>query len=794
MERILVIVALMFIVASSTLAAKTGLPDFVIPDCLGVNIHFVGPEHKQIEQIADAGFRYIRMDYFWSDVEKIKGQYDFKPYDELLDALEKKNIRPIFILCYGNANYDDGKAPHTDAGRSAFVDYARAAAEHFKGRGILWEIWNEPNLSNFWQPNANVEDYVKLAKLVYPALKKADPSCTVLAPALAGWDFAFIEEAFKLGLLECTDVVSLHAYGASKPENAVDYYTTIRALIRKYAPKGKNVPIVSSEWGYSAVKGLTVEKQAEYLVRSFLINLMNDVRLSIWYDWRDDGPDPNEQEHNFGTVYLDLRPKPAYMAMQTLARELFGYAFAARIHSESGVDYLALFRKGDDYRLAAWTTGEPHKIKIPVDVEQFDVVSLTGERSRVEAQSGELELNLTGAVQYVEPLKPSKRWAIEAAWKVDAKAVWKDGRLEAQIVSEGINEEASITASGKGLGHVSQSTFGYSDKSLSRYFRYTYVWNGDSSPNVTVSLTIKGTDRPIVRVVQLDVSACPRIEFLPPTKDELAFAIMQPKSGERIAFDGKLMIGSTDGINPIELSKDVSLKPTEDKFVVRFKITQKPAPVFSFSSKLVDDTGAVIVRNPTKRYSIVETFADGRVGDEITKYKLELDGDHNVPARARLCYAKSPSGDVPSDMSGLDSLILTDFPQVISDICAKLDYEFDNGWRFVRISPRPMIPIHGRPLWAKLWVMGDKGNGLARLRLVDSDGQSFQPDYGRLSFSGWRCLTADMTCERAGHWGGKNDGVVRYPVSWDTIFLLDNVGGRKTRGTIHLGPLIVCYD
>jgi hypothetical protein len=784
----------MFIVASSTLAAKTGLPDFVIPDCLGVNIHFVGPEHKQIEQIADAGFRYIRMDYFWSDVEKIKGQYDFKPYDELLDALEKKNIRPIFILCYGNANYDDGKAPHTDAGRSAFVDYARAAAEHFKGRGILWEIWNEPNLSNFWQPNANVEDYVKLAKLVYPALKKADPSCTVLAPALAGWDFAFIEEAFKLGLLECTDVVSLHAYGASKPENAVDYYTTIRALIRKYAPKGKNVPIVSSEWGYSAVKGLTVEKQAEYLVRSFLINLMNDVRLSIWYDWRDDGPDPNEQEHNFGTVYLDLRPKPAYMAMQTLARELFGYAFAARIHSESGVDYLALFRKGDDYRLAAWTTGEPHKIKIPVDVEQFDVVSLTGERSRVEAQSGELELNLTGAVQYVEPLKPSKRWAIEAAWKVDAKAVWKDGRLEAQIVSEGINEEASITASGKGLGHVSQSAFGYSDKSLSRYFRYTYVWNGDSSPNVTVSLTIKGTDRPIVRVVQLDVSACPRIEFLPPTKDELAFAIMQPKSGERIAFDGKLMIGSTDGINPIELSKDVSLKPTEDKFVVRFKITQKPAPVFSFSSKLVDDAGAVIVRNPTKRYSIVETFADGRVGDEITKYKLELDGDHNVPARARLCYAKSPSGDVPSDMPGLDSLILTDFPQVISDICAKLDYEFDKGWRFVRISPRPMIPIHGRPLWAKLWVMGDKGNGLARLRLVDSDGQSFQPDYGRLSFSEWRCLTADMTCERAGHWGGKNDGVVRYPVSWDTIFLLDNMGGRKTKGTVYLGPLIVCYD
>lgn len=789
MERILIIGALMFVVASSALAAKTGLPDFVIPDCLGVNIHFVGPEHKQIEQIADAGFRYIRMDYIWNNVERTKGQYDFKPYDELLDALEKKNIRPLFILCYGNANYDEGKAPYTDAGRSAFVNYARAAAERFKGRGILWEIWNEPNLGKFWQPNANVKDYVKLAKLVYPALKKADPSCTVLAPALAGWDFAFIEEAFRLGLLECTDVVSLHAYGAAKPEDAADYYATIRTLIRKYAPKGKNIPIVSGEWGYSAVNDFTVERQAEYLVRSFLTNLMNDVRLSIWYDWHDDGPDPNEPEHHFGTVYLDFRPKPAYTAMQTLARELSGYTFAARIHSESGSDYLALFRKGDDYRLAAWTTSEPHKIKIPVDVEQFDVVSLTGERSRVEAKSGELELNLTGAVQYVEPLKPSKRWAIEAAWKVDARAVWKDGRLEAQIVSEGVAEDASITASGKGLGRVSESTL----KPLMRYLRSAYVWNGDSSPNVTVSLTIKGTDRPIVRVVQLDVAACPRIDVLPPTKGELAFAIMQPSSGERIAFEGKLMIGSTDGLNLVEQSKEVSLKPVDDKLVVRFKTIQEPAPVFSFSFKLVDNTGADIIRTSTRRYSIVETFADGRVGDEITKYKLELDGDHNVPAKAKLSYAKSPSGNAPKMLSNVD-LVLPDFPQVVSDTCARLDYEFDEGWRFVRISPRPMIPIQGRPIWAKLWVMGDNGDGLARLRLVDSDGQSFQPDYGRLSFTGWRCLTADMTCERAGHWGGKNDGVVRYPVSWDTIFLLDNAGGRKTKGTVYLGPLMVCYD
>lgn len=777
MGRCLIIISMTLLSAAGCLAARTGLPDFVVSDCLGVNIHFVGPEHKQIEQIAGAGFRYIRMDYIWNHVEKQKGVYDFKPYDELLDALDRKGIRPLFILCYGNVSYDEGNAPHTDTGRVAFVKYAKAAAERFKGRGILWEIWNEPNLGKFWQPNASVEDYVKLAKLVYPALKEADPDCTVLAPALAGWDFGFMESACKLGLLEYTDVVSLHAYGAAKPEDAARYYSTIRDIVAKYAPKGKQIPIVSGEWGYPAVAGFTVEKQGEYIVRSFLTNLMNDVRLSIWYDWRDDGPDPNEAEHHFGTVYLDYQEKPAYKAMKTLSTELAGYSFATRMPGESDHDYLALFRKGDDYRLAAWTTGRPHKIKLPVDVSSVEVVSLMGERTQAEATNGEIVLDLSGAVQYVEPPQPSKRWALEAAWKVTVVAAWENGKMDAEIVSESTGANPKLEAAGRFGLTAARAQADTEGRELAKTLRIRtpYVWNGDANPHITVSLTVAGTDRPMVRVVEIDVSAVPRVEVLPPARGELAFAVMQPASGTKVSLDGRLMIGSTQGIRLEEQSRPVKLEPGDDRITVRFKLTHEPAPVFSFACKLVDASGADVVRVPTRRYTVVETFSDGKAGDDVTKYRLELDGDSKVPAQAKLVYVKSSAG-------------------APSEVCARLDYEFDEGWRFVRVSPRPMIPIPERPRWAKLWVMGDGKDGLSRLRVIDSDGQAFQPDYGRLNFSEWRCLTADMTCESAGHWGGKNDGVVRYPVSWDTLFLLDNAGGRRQNGTVYLGTLMLCYD
>jgi hypothetical protein len=85
----------------------------------------------------------------------------------------------------------------------------------------------------------------------------------------------------------------------------------LRKLIERHVPAGKKqLPILSGEWGYAAhAKGVSRDTQAAYLVCMQLANLLDGVRVSIWYDWKDDGADPNEREHNFGTVTQD-RPSP----------------------------------------------------------------------------------------------------------------------------------------------------------------------------------------------------------------------------------------------------------------------------------------------------------------------------------------------------------------------------------------------------------------------------------------------------------------------------------------------------
>ena len=778
---------LMALLSTCVNAAQSELPALVIPDCLGVNIHFTGTEREQVDKIADGGFRFIRMDFCWSAIEKEKGHYEFKAYDELVDSLATKGIRAYFILDYGNPLYDKDMAPNTDDGRAAFAKFAAAGAAHFKGKGVLWEIWNEPNIG-FWKPQPSAKDYVKLAKTVYPALKKADPNCTVLAPALSGWDYGYLEDAFKQGLLEVTDVVSLHPYGAAKPEDAAILYGKARELIAKYAPKGRDYPIVSGEWGYSSYnKGVPIETQADYIARQFLSNIINGVRISIWYDWRDDGPDPNENEHRFGTVAQDMKDKPAFVAAKTPATELNGYAFVNRIRIGPDDDYLALFKKDGDYRLAAWTTGEPHTVRLPLEVREVEIVSRSGARSRTEVKNGKLELKLTGSPQYVEPVGKSMRWAVEGGWDISAAAELTDDGLllnVRSVITDVTAGSAEIVVSGKGVQQAAikqaqtepgSHPIALDEKARSENKLATrYEYFGQSKPIVTVTLTVEGMSEPIVRVLELNTSSCPRIEVLPPAGNVIPITVHRPVVGSKKAFSGRLVLGNADGVAFEAKSIPVDLAPGQDHITVRLK-TKQPARAFSLACNLVGADGHDIVRMPAGRYVVVETFADGTPGANVLKLGVASDGDAKVKADAKLTYVKTPEGGP-------------------MEICAKLDYSFGAGWKYIRVFQDGLIPIADKPTRVTIWVKGNGGSGMGRLRVEDAGRETFQPDFGTLNFTDWRCVEADLTGAHAGHWGGKNTGRIQYPIKWETLFLFDNVGGKETKGTIYLGPAMLYYE
>jgi polysaccharide biosynthesis protein PslG len=397
--------------ASPTQAASDGLPGTIVPEGLGVNIHFTDPRPGEMEMLAAAGFRWIRMDFGWEGIEREKGKYDFCAYDRLISALEKHHVRAVFILDYANQHYDRGQSPYSDEGRQAMARWAAAAARHFRGRGILWEMYNEPNIF-FWRPRPDVSQYAKLALEVGRALRAAEPRETYIGPATSTVDFKFLEKCFQAGLLEYWSAVSVHPYRQEGPETAAKDYARLRQLIDRYAPKGKKIPIVSGEWGYSSGWNKFDEtRQGKMLPRQFLVNLAHEVPLSIWYDWHDDGQDVKEPEHHFGTVHFNCEPdrrpiytpKPAYTAAQTLTTMLDGFRFDKRLPQPADDDYAYVFTTGSQRRFAAWTTAQPHPVKIATGQGQFTVVSYLGEKSQATAHDGSVKITLTDAPQYILP-------------------------------------------------------------------------------------------------------------------------------------------------------------------------------------------------------------------------------------------------------------------------------------------------------------------------------------------------------------------------------------------------------
>jgi len=110
----------------------------------------------------------------------------------------------------GQEQKDVVSPQHPESG-VAFARWAAAAAKHFAGRRIIWEIWNEPNIS-FWKPQPDVAQYTALAPATAKAVRAADPGATFIGPATSGVPVKFIEQFFAGGALAHLDAVSVHPY------------------------------------------------------------------------------------------------------------------------------------------------------------------------------------------------------------------------------------------------------------------------------------------------------------------------------------------------------------------------------------------------------------------------------------------------------------------------------------------------------------------------------------------------------------------------------------------------------
>lgn len=730
-------------------ASPRGVPEPVVPLPFGVNIHFTQAPERELNLLAEGGFRFVRMDFTWSEIEKQKGVYDFSRYDVLVRDMTARGIRILFILDYGNPLYDEGKAPYTDEGRAAFARFTEAGVKRYAGKGILWEIWNEPNIF-FWQPKPNVEDYAKLAHLVIDTIRRVAPGEFIVAPASSGFPWDFMETLGQRGVLAKLDAVTVHPYRQQPPETAAGDYRRLRLLLDRYSPR-KYLPILSGEWGYSDIwMGMDMQKQGRYLPRQWLSNLANDVFLSIWYDWKNDGEDPKEPEHHFGTVYHDLRPKPAYVAAKTLTSTLNGYRYLRRIALPDPNDYLLLFRKGEALALVAWTTGDPHPVTLSLPRGTVQVVDFVGKARSVNVSGAPFVLDISQEPQYL--LLPSHAdLNLVGAWSpVRQILTVRAGR--AQNIPVNLHNPTDRTLNVTLRARYGERVLGQARAQLragerrlmnvpvriddrgSESLRVTLEWVTEQ-PNVLQTAT-----------VWLCVSNVLSVRTLPPVRRQVV-AVVENLGEEALQATLQIQAGKVQGSAPLSLAKG------QREATVSLQMPETLPPDVRISAQVVDAKGVTIARLEETRWVLLDALSAGTTG-----WRAWLDGDAKVEGKAEISIAEAPE---PTPLGVRTA--------------ARLDYRFAKGWRFACVNlPESFVPIEGKPKAVGMWVYGDGSGNMLRCRITDSTGQTFQPDYGHITWKGWRFVTMRLDGGFPGFWGGANDGVVHYPIRWDAVVLVDS--------------------
>ena len=339
-------------------------------------------------RLSDLGAPRLRLDLTWSQVEPKRGQRSFDAYDRLFSDAEAHGITLLPILDYGNPwaakGATDDKFPPDDP--ADFASFAAAAVARYQNRVAGWEIWNEPNAGfRFWKPTfgGDALAYGRLLADAADAIHGAAPSAKV---AFAGTVFTpeFIPGALEFDgqALDSPanpgakiDLVGMHGYEKYAPSTPPEFASDeelpldekVTALSALLATRGLPPrPIWLTEIGWPVTAKVSLDQQADWLVRATLIAAQAGVAAIDWYTLYD-GPNPDQlpPEDAFGLMEYDARPgldtpsspKPAYLALRNLLRiagDLTVQRSTALVEVRGGARAVEL-RRGARRVVAVWS-------------------------------------------------------------------------------------------------------------------------------------------------------------------------------------------------------------------------------------------------------------------------------------------------------------------------------------------------------------------------------------------------------------------------------------------------------
>jgi polysaccharide biosynthesis protein PslG len=316
---------------------------------------------------------WIRQQVTWRNIEDESGAYYWDELDDIVQDSYDAGIKLLLVVGQSPSWYTPNGS-HGLPTRAHFADFANfmgAMAARYQGRVQAYEIWNEQNRAcenggdcqtagGIGGEVASADYYVDMLAAAYDAVKANDPNAIVVSgaptstetndPAIAISDITFIKQMLQNPNFRA-DIVGVHPGGHNNPPdsfwpdnpgpgewttNREFYFRRIEDVHQAMVDAGRGdmkMWVTEFGWatanttpGYEYGNELSLEKQAEWIVRAFQkghyeypwVSGMFLWNLNFSVAWAGEHGDPTHEQASFSVLNPDWSPRPAWHAIQAM--------------------------------------------------------------------------------------------------------------------------------------------------------------------------------------------------------------------------------------------------------------------------------------------------------------------------------------------------------------------------------------------------------------------------------------------------------------------------------------------
>ena len=215
-----------------------------------------------------SGVETIRPVVYWADMQPTKtGPVDFSALDRIMgDAAQNgMHVIPVVLRAPAWARIDPAQQASPPKNPADYAAFMRLLIARYGPSGSFWsehpeipaapqhawQIWNEPNITKYWQAPTYAKGYVQLLKVAHAAIKQADPASTVIMAGLGNASWTALAAEYKAGLNgSMYDIAATHPFSA-RLSNVLKIIQLYRGVMAKNGDARKPLDITELTWASS---------------------------------------------------------------------------------------------------------------------------------------------------------------------------------------------------------------------------------------------------------------------------------------------------------------------------------------------------------------------------------------------------------------------------------------------------------------------------------------------------------------------------------------------------------------